>query len=188
MGSLTSNASNVLVQTISDSNRWICFCGYRTLQVGQRPEAPCMSHCNCYTSSVSPVCGSNGVTYLSSCFAGCTRAIRTGPQSSLSQVISHLIYTPMFVCLPLFLYLSRRSVLRSLALALISWTADVQLGSLEWSPHPTADILCVGKDTVFCPPGILMGTAIWTPALITIQSKWFQLEQTNPRQHSQALS
>ncbi|XDV28744.1 hypothetical protein PO909_031961 [Leuciscus waleckii] len=52
--------------------------GNRTLQVGQKPEAPCMSHCNCYTSSVSPVCGSNGVTYLSSCFAGCTRAIGTG--------------------------------------------------------------------------------------------------------------
>ncbi|KAG1944825.1 solute carrier organic anion transporter family member 3A1 [Pimephales promelas] len=52
--------------------------GNETLQVGQKPEAPCMSHCNCYTSSISPVCGSNGVTYLSSCFAGCTSAIGTG--------------------------------------------------------------------------------------------------------------
>ncbi|XP_026086673.1 solute carrier organic anion transporter family member 3A1-like [Carassius auratus] len=50
----------------------------KTLQVGQRPEDPCMSHCNCFTSSVSPVCGSNDVTYLSACFAGCTRANRTG--------------------------------------------------------------------------------------------------------------
>lgn len=75
----------------------VCLCVYRTLQVGQRPEAPCMSHCNCYTSSVSPVCGSNGVTYLSSCFAGCTRAISTGLPSPLSQVITHLIYTTTFV-------------------------------------------------------------------------------------------
>uniref|UniRef100_A0A8C1J4K8 Solute carrier organic anion transporter family member n=1 Tax=Cyprinus carpio TaxID=7962 RepID=A0A8C1J4K8_CYPCA len=59
--------------------------GNETLQVGQRLEAPCMSHCNCYTSSVSPVCGSNGVTYLSSCFAGCTRVISTGLPPPLSQ-------------------------------------------------------------------------------------------------------
>ncbi|XP_051953612.1 solute carrier organic anion transporter family member 3A1-like [Xyrauchen texanus] len=58
--------------------------GNETLQVGQTPEAPCMSQCNCYTSSVSPVCGSNGVTYLSSCFAGCRTAISTG-LTSLSQ-------------------------------------------------------------------------------------------------------
>ncbi|XP_023841251.1 solute carrier organic anion transporter family member 3A1-like [Salvelinus sp. IW2-2015] len=43
-----------------------------------KPEVPCMSNCNCYTSSVSPVCGSNGVTYLSSCFAGCTTTNLTG--------------------------------------------------------------------------------------------------------------
>ncbi|KAF4072088.1 hypothetical protein AMELA_G00270360 [Ameiurus melas] len=52
--------------------------GNETLQPGQTPDAPCISDCNCYTSSVSPVCGSNGVTYLSSCFAGCTRSISTG--------------------------------------------------------------------------------------------------------------
>ncbi|TRY77711.1 hypothetical protein DNTS_017275 [Danionella cerebrum] len=62
--------------------------GNETLQVGQKPEALCMSHCNCFTSSVSPVCGSNGVTYLSSCFAGCTRAISTGLPAPLSQNLS----------------------------------------------------------------------------------------------------
>ncbi|CAG5958047.1 unnamed protein product, partial [Menidia menidia] len=45
----------------------------RTLRVGEKPQAQCISHCDCFTSSISPVCGSNGVTYLSSCFAGCTR-------------------------------------------------------------------------------------------------------------------
>uniref|UniRef100_A0A8K9UR73 Solute carrier organic anion transporter family member n=1 Tax=Oncorhynchus mykiss TaxID=8022 RepID=A0A8K9UR73_ONCMY len=36
-----------------------------------RPEHACINNCNCYTASVSPVCGSNGITYLSACFAGC---------------------------------------------------------------------------------------------------------------------
>ncbi|XP_074534401.1 solute carrier organic anion transporter family member 3A1 isoform X2 [Halichoeres trimaculatus] len=46
--------------------------GNETLRVGEKPEAQCNSHCNCSTSSISPVCGANGVTYLSSCFAGCS--------------------------------------------------------------------------------------------------------------------
>uniref|UniRef100_A0A8C8DE55 Solute carrier organic anion transporter family member n=1 Tax=Oryzias sinensis TaxID=183150 RepID=A0A8C8DE55_9TELE len=45
-----------------------------TVAYTQQPlESPCISNCNCYTASVSPVCGSNGVTYLSACFAGCTK-------------------------------------------------------------------------------------------------------------------
>ncbi|XP_036820442.1 solute carrier organic anion transporter family member 3A1-like [Oncorhynchus mykiss] len=43
----------------------------RTLRSWQRPEHACINNCNCYTASVSPVCGSNGITYLSACFAGC---------------------------------------------------------------------------------------------------------------------
>ncbi|XP_046889713.1 solute carrier organic anion transporter family member 3A1 isoform X1 [Hypomesus transpacificus] len=59
--------------------------GNETLRVGQKPEAACISHCNCFTSSVSPVCGSNGVTYLSSCFAGCNRSVSTGTLPPLAQ-------------------------------------------------------------------------------------------------------
>ncbi|KAE8296331.1 Solute carrier organic anion transporter family member 3A1 [Larimichthys crocea] len=55
----------------------------RTLRVGEKPEAQCISHCNCFTSSISPVCGSNGVTYLSACFAGCSQTGRT--TSGISQ-------------------------------------------------------------------------------------------------------
>lgn len=59
--------------------------GNETLRPGKKPEAVCISNCNCYTSSVSPVCGSNGVTYLSSCFAGCTRSFSTGVPPPLAQ-------------------------------------------------------------------------------------------------------
>ncbi|XP_042173460.1 solute carrier organic anion transporter family member 3A1 [Oncorhynchus tshawytscha] len=45
--------------------------GNATLRSWQRPEHGCINNCNCYTASVSPVCGSNGITYLSACFAGC---------------------------------------------------------------------------------------------------------------------
>ncbi|KAM9422185.1 solute carrier organic anion transporter family member 3A1-like [Salvelinus alpinus] len=45
--------------------------GNATLRSWQRPEHACINSCNCYTASVSPVCGSNGITYLSACFAGC---------------------------------------------------------------------------------------------------------------------
>ncbi|XP_037538810.1 solute carrier organic anion transporter family member 3A1 [Nematolebias whitei] len=57
--------------------------GNETLNVGQKPDAQCISHCTCFTSSISPVCGSNGVTYLSACFAGCSRA--GVHQSNISQ-------------------------------------------------------------------------------------------------------
>ncbi|KAL6479230.1 hypothetical protein MHYP_G00126630 [Metynnis hypsauchen] len=59
--------------------------GNETLRPNTKPEAACISNCNCYTSSVSPVCGSNGVTYLSSCFAGCTRSFSTGVPPPLAQ-------------------------------------------------------------------------------------------------------
>ncbi|KAF3688846.1 Solute carrier organic anion transporter family member 3A1 [Channa argus] len=59
--------------------------GNETLRVGEKPEAQCISHCNCFTSSISPVCGSNGVTYLSACFAGCTRRGSSQTTSSVSQ-------------------------------------------------------------------------------------------------------
>lgn len=61
---------------------------FRTLREGEKPEAECISHCNCFTSSISPVCGSNGVTYLSACFAGCTQTGRVRTTSSISQVFN----------------------------------------------------------------------------------------------------
>lgn len=64
--------------------RFLLVSVYRTLRVGEKPVAQCNSHCNCFTSSISPVCGGNGVTYLSSCFAGCSRTGNS--QISSSQV------------------------------------------------------------------------------------------------------
>ncbi|KAM4733342.1 solute carrier organic anion transporter family member 3A1 isoform 2-T2 [Anableps anableps] len=59
--------------------------GNETLNVGEKPEAQCISHCNCFTSSISPVCGSNEVTYLSACFAGCARTDASQTASNISQ-------------------------------------------------------------------------------------------------------
>ncbi|KAG7216059.1 hypothetical protein INR49_007811, partial [Caranx melampygus] len=60
-----------------------------SLVKGKTPDAQCISHCNCFTSSISPVCGSNNVTYLSACFAGCTRAgSAQTTSSSISQNLS----------------------------------------------------------------------------------------------------
>lgn len=64
----------------------LCVSLFRTLRVGETPDAQCISSCNCFTSSISPVCGSNGVTYLSACFAGCTQTGSTQTTSSISQV------------------------------------------------------------------------------------------------------
>ncbi|KAM7002826.1 solute carrier organic anion transporter family member 3A1 isoform 1-T1 [Tautogolabrus adspersus] len=57
----------------------------RTLQVGEKPEAQCINTCNCFTSSISPVCGSNGVTYLSACFAGCSQTVSSQSTLKMSQ-------------------------------------------------------------------------------------------------------
>ncbi|XP_031417910.1 solute carrier organic anion transporter family member 3A1, partial [Clupea harengus] len=63
--------------------------GNETLTPGQKPQPACLNNCNCFTSSISPVCGSNGITYLSSCFAGCTKASPSkGLPSSVSQNLS----------------------------------------------------------------------------------------------------
>ncbi|KAM9375906.1 solute carrier organic anion transporter family member 3A1 [Pholidichthys leucotaenia] len=50
-----------------------------------KTDAQCISHCNCFISSISPVCGSNGVTYLSGCFAGCSKAGIAQTSSNISQ-------------------------------------------------------------------------------------------------------
>uniref|UniRef100_A0A9J7Y1G4 Solute carrier organic anion transporter family member n=1 Tax=Cyprinus carpio carpio TaxID=630221 RepID=A0A9J7Y1G4_CYPCA len=57
--------------------------GNESLGSWEQTEAACLSGCNCYTSSLSPVCGSNGITYLSACLAGCTKTICS--PSSVSQ-------------------------------------------------------------------------------------------------------
>lgn len=42
------------------------------------PISLCNSDCDCLTDSITPVCGVDGITYLSSCFAGCSSSNLTG--------------------------------------------------------------------------------------------------------------
>uniref|UniRef100_G1T2H6 Solute carrier organic anion transporter family member n=1 Tax=Oryctolagus cuniculus TaxID=9986 RepID=G1T2H6_RABIT len=42
------------------------------------PYSSCNNKCECQTDSFTPVCGADGVTYLSACFAGCTSTNFTG--------------------------------------------------------------------------------------------------------------
>ncbi|XP_041082882.1 solute carrier organic anion transporter family member 3A1-like isoform X2 [Polyodon spathula] len=53
--------------------------GNKSVPLSQlNPYSPCNAGCKCHTDSISPVCGSNGITYLSACFAGCSKANLTG--------------------------------------------------------------------------------------------------------------
>uniref|UniRef100_A0A673TA28 Solute carrier organic anion transporter family member n=1 Tax=Suricata suricatta TaxID=37032 RepID=A0A673TA28_SURSU len=42
------------------------------------PYSPCNKNCECQTDSFTPVCGADGLTYLSACFAGCNSTNLTG--------------------------------------------------------------------------------------------------------------
>ncbi|MGH0180070.1 UNVERIFIED_CONTAM: hypothetical protein FKN15_003255 [Acipenser sinensis] len=53
--------------------------GNKSVPLSQlNPYSSCNAGCKCHTDSISPVCGSNGITYLSACFAGCSKANLTG--------------------------------------------------------------------------------------------------------------
>uniref|UniRef100_G3UNP0 Solute carrier organic anion transporter family member n=1 Tax=Loxodonta africana TaxID=9785 RepID=G3UNP0_LOXAF len=54
---------------------------YRALSVAGSaldPYSPCNNNCECQTDSFTPVCGADGITYLSACFAGCNSTNLTG--------------------------------------------------------------------------------------------------------------
>lgn len=39
------------------------------------PYSSCNKNCECQTDSFTPVCGADGITYLSACFAGCSSTV-----------------------------------------------------------------------------------------------------------------
>ncbi|XP_029027072.1 solute carrier organic anion transporter family member 1C1-like [Betta splendens] len=48
-------------------------------------SAACNSHCSCSASDWDPVCGENGVTYVSPCLAGCTSSAGSGKNTLFSN-------------------------------------------------------------------------------------------------------
>ncbi|XP_073932026.1 solute carrier organic anion transporter family member 1A2 isoform X2 [Castor canadensis] len=48
------------------------------LYVGNKILADCNTHCNCPTKIWDPVCGDNGLSYMSTCLAGCETSAGTG--------------------------------------------------------------------------------------------------------------
>lgn len=40
--------------------------------------AECNAGCSCTTKTWDPVCGDNGLAYMSACFAGCEKSVGTG--------------------------------------------------------------------------------------------------------------
>nr|XP_048288516.1 solute carrier organic anion transporter family member 1A5-like isoform X5 [Myodes glareolus] len=48
------------------------------LYVEKKILANCNTRCNCLTKTWDPVCGDNGIAYMSACLAGCEKSVGTG--------------------------------------------------------------------------------------------------------------
>ncbi|XP_057625891.1 solute carrier organic anion transporter family member 1A5-like isoform X1 [Chionomys nivalis] len=48
------------------------------LYVENKILANCNTRCNCLTNTWDPVCGDNGIAYMSACLAGCEKSVGTG--------------------------------------------------------------------------------------------------------------
>uniref|UniRef100_A0A8C5M076 Solute carrier organic anion transporter family member n=1 Tax=Leptobrachium leishanense TaxID=445787 RepID=A0A8C5M076_9ANUR len=55
---------------------------------------PCNNACECQNDSFSPVCGADGITYLSACFAGCTKMNLAGCSCLTSVPIENTTVVP----------------------------------------------------------------------------------------------
>lgn len=52
----------------------------------------CNSDCFCSASDWDPVCGEDGITYVSPCLAGCTSSAGTGKNTVSCQVITNIMH------------------------------------------------------------------------------------------------
>lgn len=48
------------------------------LHVDHEVLADCNTRCSCLTNTWDPVCGNNGLAYMSACLAGCEKSVGTG--------------------------------------------------------------------------------------------------------------
>lgn len=56
------------------------------------PLSYCNSDCNCDESHWEPVCGANGVTYMSPCLAGCKSS--SGNKKSIVSICFYFLFSP----------------------------------------------------------------------------------------------
>lgn len=96
---------------------------YRTAQdlyAGNAILTDCNMDCNCPTKIWDPVCGSNGLSYMSACLAGCETFVGTG--INMVQQLTGLF----------FFFLNRTSLLCT-ALALFNYELGVHLTKVKWT-------------------------------------------------------
>ncbi|XP_063781805.1 solute carrier organic anion transporter family member 3A1 [Pseudophryne corroboree] len=55
---------------------------------------PCNNGCECHNDSFSPVCGADGITYMSACYAGCTKTNLTGCSCITSVPVENATVVP----------------------------------------------------------------------------------------------
>ncbi|XP_040198300.1 solute carrier organic anion transporter family member 3A1 isoform X2 [Rana temporaria] len=57
-------------------------------------QPPCNTGCECHNDSFSPVCGADGITYLSACFAGCRKFNLSGCTCVMSVPMENSTVVP----------------------------------------------------------------------------------------------
>lgn len=52
----------------------------------------CNSNCQCSPSDWDPICGENGITYVSPCLAGCTSTSGSGKNTVSKQMLVEFVF------------------------------------------------------------------------------------------------
>lgn len=72
--------------------RTLIFPFYHSSEYGHY-ASECNLHCNCPKKAYNPICGSNGIEYISPCYAGCSAV----SIANSSVLVSHSHHTHILV-------------------------------------------------------------------------------------------